>query len=302
MGYQKSEGLQFKPTGTKSSIKDVDELKGVVTGYGAHFNNKDTDNEIIDSGAFARTISYWGPEGKDRVKLLRSHSIFELLGKPTLLKEDDEGLYHESLISKTALGMDTLRLLADKVLTEHSVGFDILDAYPDFDDEDIWHLKELRLYEISLVPWGANEQTPVLGLKSEIKTLDEFTEHTSFITDYFENAQKALRRGTWNTDEVPTMIEIMIKRLQPVVNLIEKSRLLGEAQDATRGSPEGSPESSKSPDKAWTESAEQPNETKDADNQDAVNQIAPDYLADLVAREFKSAIDIFAGEKANLEY
>ncbi len=42
-------------------LKDVDEKKGVVTGYASIFNNIDSDNEIVMPGAFLKTIQERGP-------------------------------------------------------------------------------------------------------------------------------------------------------------------------------------------------------------------------------------------------
>jgi phage head maturation protease len=45
-------------------IKDLDTKQGIVTGYYSVFGNIDSDGDMIMPGAFLKTISENGPEGK----------------------------------------------------------------------------------------------------------------------------------------------------------------------------------------------------------------------------------------------
>ena len=215
------------------SIKDIDEAEGVVTGYFAHFNNKDSVGDIIKQGAFGETIADWGPQGKRRIKHLFNHNPSALIGIPTLLKEDEEGLYYESKISKTSLGKDMLRLVADGVITEHSIGYSTLGYEFDDDDDTVVYLTKIRLYEGSFVTWGANEMTPVTGMKGlvPLNALQNETDPVKLLVGLkgiVDNAEKSLRKGTWETEDVPTMVELTLKTMRPLIKHLGNA--LGEFQ------------------------------------------------------------------------
>jgi phage head maturation protease len=65
---------QFKSFDYSIKGADIDASKGIVTGYFAAFNNKDSDGDIIVKGAFAKTIKERGPQSsKPRIKHLLDH-------------------------------------------------------------------------------------------------------------------------------------------------------------------------------------------------------------------------------------
>src|SRR5690606_6086143 len=108
------------------SVKDVDQKDGVVTAYLSAFGNEDAHGDIIEAGAYTKTIRERGPGGSNRIKILWQHNPWEPIGRPLELEEDEHGLLARFKISATTLGRDALILYDDGVLTEHSVGIDIL--------------------------------------------------------------------------------------------------------------------------------------------------------------------------------
>lgn len=195
-------------------IKDVDRKRGIVTGYCSSFDVVDSQKDVVKKGAFARTINAWGPDGKNRIKNLFMHDPAWLVGRPLVLKEDDFGLYHETQISQTSIGKDVLTLIADGVITEQSIGYDVIQA--EDRDDGIRELKELRLWEYSWVTWGANEVTPVTGMKS----LDP-QERLNALLESMARFEKALKHGSFQTDEVPEMIELALRKWREEVKLWE---------------------------------------------------------------------------------
>lgn len=149
------------------SIKDIDSKKGIVTFYFASFDTKDSDEDIILPGTYLRSIKEWGPSGKNRIKHLKNHDSRQTPGKPMELWEDTTGALMSSQLSKTQLGRDTLIEYEEGIITEHSHGFGIIDAEVD-KSEGVRYIKNVKLWEAStLNSWGANENTPVVGLKDE---------------------------------------------------------------------------------------------------------------------------------------
>ena len=135
---------------------------GEFSGYAAVFGSVDNGGDVIEKGAFTRTIL----EDFDRIKILSQHQDEDLpIGKPLELREDDKGLFIRGKISDTQKGRDIQTLLKDGVLNELSIGYDAVDFY--FDGvSGIRHLKELRLWEVSIVTWGMNEFAQIEEVKS----------------------------------------------------------------------------------------------------------------------------------------
>lgn len=145
----------------KFELESSDE-SGEFSGYAAVFGNRDSGDDIIERGAFSKTIR----EDFDRIKILALHNDCWLpVGKPIELREDEKGLYIRGKISDTSMGRDVRTLLRDGVLSELSIGYDAVIF--DFDSETgIRHLKEIRLWEVSVVTWAMNNQAKIEEVKS----------------------------------------------------------------------------------------------------------------------------------------
>lgn len=198
--------LQFK-TLSKAAVKDVDTTGRVVTGYFAAFGNVDSDKDVILPGAFDRTIRERGPGGKNRIMHLWQHDPWRPIGKPSVLQEDDHGLYFETYLPDTTLGNDTLKLYEAGIINEHSIGFQIVQAnQATRDGQEITEITEVRLWEGSSVTWGANPDTPAMGIKSLFK--DEAT-----VQSEIDRIQKFLRKADVS-DETFYLLEYKLEQLK----------------------------------------------------------------------------------------
>ena len=197
--------LHFKST--QESIKDVDAKCRTVTGYYSSFGNVDSDGDVIMPGAFERTLRERGPEGKNKIMHLWQHDPWRPIGKPSVLREDDKGLYFETYFPETTLGNDTLKLYEAKIINEHSIGFQIMQSdQATRDGKEIQEIKEIMLWEGSSVTWGANEETPSTGVKSLFK------DDTNIKTE-IDRIQKFLRKGDV-TDDTFEMLEYKLEQLK----------------------------------------------------------------------------------------
>ena len=93
------EGMLQKAS--KFKVESSDDKQRTVKGYASVFSNLDSDNDTIHKGSFNRTIKSWGPDGKDRIKLVAQHDINRPIARITELKEDDNGLYMEATFRYT---------------------------------------------------------------------------------------------------------------------------------------------------------------------------------------------------------
>lgn len=157
---QKSVKTEHKTIRFKAD--DFDEEQGIFSGYGAVFGNVDSGGDIIEPGAFTKTIA----EGWERVKILALHNDSWLpIGKPIELREDSNGLYIKAKVSDTSMGRDIKVLLKDGVLNELSIGYDPVSF--DYDkDTGIRHLREIKLWEVSVVTWAMNPEATISDYKS----------------------------------------------------------------------------------------------------------------------------------------
>lgn len=204
-------------------LKDLDTSQGIVTGYWAAFGNWDDGGDMIDAGAFKKTIRERGPDSKQpRVKFLFNHDRDQILGVPQVLKEDDRGLYFESKIIPTTLGQDMLKLYEAGVITEHSIGYDAINVKYDEAHPTAWGpgrvLKELRLWDGSAVTWGMNSATPTLGMKAgnEPEGWKRLAAHVAAI-------ERVLRGGTL-TDETCIEIEREAKALSATIDALRAAQ------------------------------------------------------------------------------
>ena len=145
--------LQFK-------ADEYEEETGIFSGYAAVFGNVDSGGDIIEPGAFTKTIA----EGWERVKILALHNDCWLpIGRPLELREDSNGLYIKAKVSDTSMGRDIKVLLKDGVLTELSIGYD--PVVFDYDENGIRHLREVKLWEVSVVTWAMNPEAVITDYK-----------------------------------------------------------------------------------------------------------------------------------------
>lgn len=181
-------------------IKDVDSKNKIVTGYLSAFGNVDSYGDIIEPGAFKKSIQERG----EQIYFLNQHDWKQPHGFFKMLIEDEKGLYFESNpLIDTTYSQDLIKLYEAGIIKEHSIGYTTEKSSFD-QDKNIRYLKELKLYEGSNVTRGANSQTPFEGFKS--KTLPEINDEVKKIT-------KAVKNGTF-TDETFILLELALKQLQ----------------------------------------------------------------------------------------
>lgn len=149
-------------------FKDVDGKKGIVAGYFASFDVKDSENDIIKKGAFQKSIIEQGPKSSTpRIRHLMNHDPFKPLGVILELKEDNTGLYYESKIGNHSLGVEFLKMAESGLITEHSIGYIATKFSGKKGVNRI--INEIKLSEgSSLTINGVNQFTPLLSVKGEI--------------------------------------------------------------------------------------------------------------------------------------
>ena len=148
-------------------IKDLDNNKREVAIYLSKFGNLDADNDIIQKGAFKKSIQERGPESTSNRKIafLRHHNWELPIGLFTKLEEDDNGLFAVGKLGTSTIGEDAWRDYQEGIIKEHAVGFQkIIDKTKFIKDSSNPYggynlIQEVKLWEGSAVTFGANELT-----------------------------------------------------------------------------------------------------------------------------------------------
>jgi HK97 family phage prohead protease len=214
---KKQGGMIYNYKSFDLEVKDVDTKSGEVIGYFSAFGNVDSDGDIMMPGAFKRSIQDWGPEGKNRIKHLMNHDPSQPLGKILDLKEDDYGLYYRSKVGSHQLGKDFVKMVESGLITEHSIGFRTLREQK---AENGNQIHEVMLFEgSSLTAWGANEATPMLGMKN-YNNLEKLQDQIKAFEKFIRNSDV--------TDETIDLCILKVKQLAQAVEIMSSTEAVVE--------------------------------------------------------------------------
>ena len=202
---------QFITKDIDLKIKDMDMSKGQIQMYVSAFGNKDAHGDVMVRGAYKKTIT----ENAHRIKHLFQHDTNTIIGKPLEMIEDNTGLLITSYVSDLK-GGDYRKMYEDGLITEHSVGIiPIQEEY--VKNEETNYIKETKMFEYSSVTWGANENTPVVSMKSLTK------QDKQELFSRMDILIKAMRKGTY-TDDTFAMLEIELERIKSLIINSEPSQ------------------------------------------------------------------------------
>lgn len=213
----------------ESSVKDVDKNGRRVKVAISKMGNLDLDNDIIDKGAYNRTIKQRGPKGTNLIWHLTDHnaSLKSAIGKFSELSVQGDCLVGVTDVPNTTLGNDMLELYDAKHINQHSVGFRTLDSAPmKAGTADEYRLiKEILLYEGSAVLWGANPETPTLSVGKSITK--EEAEKDFFETIKEINSLHKLFKTGHLSDQTFELIEVqLVQKTNKLQQLFENATQL----------------------------------------------------------------------------
>lgn len=154
-----------------AEIKSLDEVHGTFEGYLAAFNNEDGNGDIIERGAFTKTLQE-AKQVQSRngatflYPLLWMHDENNPIGGFTDMKEDSSGLFVKGLCDlDTEVGRRAFSAMTKGYMRQLSIGFQTKKATRDA--KGVRHLQEIALWEGSLITTGyaANQQANILATK-----------------------------------------------------------------------------------------------------------------------------------------
>lgn len=200
---------------TKSMLMGVksasDDQSGSFTGYASVFGNKDSYGDMVIPGAFTESLKSYGENGSG-IPCYWSHQMSDpmmCIGWTKSAVEDEHGLKVDvQLDLENPNGAQAYKLIKAGVVNQMSFSFEI-EEYAEAKSDDLgWYteLRQLRIFEVSLVQVGANQETELLDVKSRLSDIQDSQSLPAGITDRLTKAQELIESviGGEATDPVAT--------------------------------------------------------------------------------------------------
>lgn len=156
---------------TRENQEDNPSIEGYFVVFDDVFNISEDISESIDRHAFDKTL------GGD-IRALADHDTGKVLGRTSngtlQLKLDDHGLWGSvSINPKDTEAMNYYERVKRGDISQCSFGFNILDQQPIVreDGGTHWLVKEVELFECSIVAFPAYETTSIVARSKEIEEL-----------------------------------------------------------------------------------------------------------------------------------
>jgi len=137
--------------------------KGEFEGHGSVFGNIDLGGDVVVPGAFKKSLAEHAKAGT-LPQMFWMHKADQVPGLWHEMREDEKGLYVRGELLDTALGKDMRTLLDRKAVRGLSIGYRTRLA--DYDKDGNRLLKELEVWEVSLVSLAMNPLARVESMKT----------------------------------------------------------------------------------------------------------------------------------------
>jgi len=189
-------------------IKFSNQASGLIEGYGSVFGNIDSHGDVIEPGAFAKSLKAWADGGQGLPSMYMQHGAAmgadpRPVGIWTEMSEDSRGLK----VSGKLVGLDTdtgrynLALIAEGAIRGLSIGYRIPTGGWKAGDRAkgvTRHLTNIDLREVSLVTDPSNTLARVSSLKGADRVAS-ITDFEGLLKDagFSRAAARKLAAGGW---------------------------------------------------------------------------------------------------------
>lgn len=178
------------------------------SGYGSVFGNVDSYGDVIEKGAFAKTIADFKARGVWPAMLSQhggwgmSSQDMTPVGVWTEMREDEHGLYVEGKLADTERGRELYTLMKMQprpAINGMSIGYYVTDSNEEQKDGEYFrHITGIELVELSLVTFPANTEARV----QHVKSADELT---------IRDAETALRDAGFSRSRAKEILSVGFK-------------------------------------------------------------------------------------------
>ena len=207
----RKEGLKLidKKEYRAKDILSFDEEAGTVEAVFSVFNEVDSDGDVV----LPKSIrSGYGDKG---VAMVWGHDWKNIIGKGKIIQDDDKAVFKGSFNLNTNAGKEayeTVKAMSD--LQQWSFGFEVLDSEVGMfqkdggEEKEVRYLKDLKVWEVSPVMVGANQNTGTVMLKNLEENNNELVEQNEAGVETLDNENKTITEnvGQRFTDEVDNLL------------------------------------------------------------------------------------------------
>jgi len=210
----------------QKDILNFDEETGTVEAVFSVFNEIDSDNDVV----LPKSIrSGYGDKG---VAMVWGHDWKNIIGKGKIIQDDDKAVFKGSFNMNTNAGKEayeTVKAMGD--LQQWSFGFEVLDSEVGMfskdggEEKEVRYLKDLKVWEVSPVMVGANQNTHTVAVKNaeqEMETNDREIKNEVKSTEVEVEETNRDNIGLKFTDEVDNLLikmTAMLKRAKELTAL-----------------------------------------------------------------------------------
>ena len=153
---------------------EAEGVAGIFTGYASIFGNIDSYGDVVARGAFTKSLATYGKDGAG-IPCYWGHKMDDPMmniGQTISAIEDDRGL-----LVKVQLDLENPnaayvhRLIKQGRVSMMSFAYEINEAaWVETLEEQFYELRDLSIFEVSVVPIGANTSTEITSVKADQPT------------------------------------------------------------------------------------------------------------------------------------
>jgi HK97 family phage prohead protease len=202
---------------TKSRLRlEIKEItaEGTFEGLLSPYGNVDNGNDVVEPGAYTKTLKERG----SKVPLLWQHKADTPVGE-LLLEDRPEGLWAKGRLLLDDPNAQRAHLyIKAKIVRGLSIGF---ETVKDSIEKGVRHLKEIKLYEGSIVTFPMNEMALITSVKQSGEEKGDFNEElleTQTLDGYYqmmESLRNAMSSTIWSDlerDEKITLCQTILQQ------------------------------------------------------------------------------------------
>ena len=143
--------------------------EGQFVAYASVFGNVDSYGDIVVKGAFANDLKRWEKSGNP-IPLLFGHNMVDPdfnIGHVVSAEEDEFGLKVTAQLDlESPKAKAVYRMLKGRRINQMSFAYDVVDGEQvKVKGADVYEIRDMKLYEVSVVTVGANQETEILSVK-----------------------------------------------------------------------------------------------------------------------------------------
>jgi HK97 family phage prohead protease len=196
-------------------VKDIDTAKKSVVFAFSKLNDYDSDEDYTEKTAFDKTMKESGPDGSNRIRHVWNHDRKEMpIGRVTKMWRDNEYAYTESKMLDNQKALDAWDAYKEGAINEHSYWGKSYNT--GINEKGGKIIKEVKLFEVSTVLWGAQEKAKLVELIKSGEAPEPW------LLDHITSLQSYVKKSN-ASDDFLEVLEIELEKAMDILNSLEKS-------------------------------------------------------------------------------